>query len=177
MRCMLFSALAFGIVATGALARDVVGTPDADMLRGTPQADHMTGLAGHDELLGFGGNDLLDGGEGTDELFGGAGDDALEGSAGDDYLDGRAGNDSLTGGPGSDVFAFYAQEFGKPLDSGSDSITDFDGAGDVILLDGFTTEEIAVRPDGAGMVIEASGRILIRLHGVSELADDDLRLR
>lgn len=179
MRSMLFSAatLAFGILATGALARDVVGSPDADMLRGTPGADHMTGLAGHDELLGFGGDDLIDGGDGLDELFGGAGNDILAGGAGGDYLDGRAGNDTLTGGTGRDVFAFYAQDSGKPLDSGSDIITDFDGAEDSILLNRFRSEDIRTRPDGADMVIEVPDRLWITLRGISSLAGDDLLFR
>jgi len=176
---MLFAApaLAFAMLAAGALAKDAVGTAGADMLRGTATADRITGLAGHDELLGFAGDDLIEGGDGFDELFGGAGNDTLEGGAGDDYLDGRGGNDTLTGGPGRDVFAFYAQQSGKTLDSGSDIITDFDTAEDVILLDRFTPGEVEVRAEGADMVIEAQGRMRITLRGVSEVGTDDLRYR
>ena len=112
-------------LASGALARDIAGSPEVDLLRGTPKADHITGLGGNDDLLGFGGDDAMEGGDGIDELFGGVGDDALDGGAGDDYLDGRGGNDTLTGGPGQDVFAFYAQDSGTALDSGHDVITDF----------------------------------------------------
>ena len=179
MRSMLFSAsvLAISVLASGALARDVVGSPGPDMLRGTPEADHMTGLAGHDELLGFGGDDLIEGQEGSDELFGGAGNDTLDGNVGDDYLDGRSGDDTLTGGPGKDVFAFYAQETGKALDSGSDTITDFNSAEDVILLDRFTTEEVQMRTEGADMVVEVPGRIRVTLRGVSEVGTEDLRFR
>ena len=179
MRSMLsvVSALAFGLLATGALAKDVVGSPDADLLRGTPNADHITGLGGHDDLLGFGGDDMIEGGDGIDELFGGAGNDTLEGGAGDDYLDGRGGDDTLTGGPGRDVFAFYARESGRTLDSGSDTITDFNGAEDAILLDGFGTGEMEMRTDNAGMVIEAPGLVRIMLPGVTELGADDLRFQ
>lgn len=179
MRSMLFSAATFAsiVFATGTLARDFVGSPDDDMLRGTPGANHMTGLAGHDELIGFGGDDLIEGGDGSDELFGGAGNDILAGGAGGDYLDGRAGNDTLTGGTGRDVFAFYAHDSGKPLDSGSDTITDFDGAEDAILLNGFRSEDIRTRPDGADMVIEVPGRLWITLRGISSLAGDELLFR
>mgnify|MGYP000875146100 CR=1 FL=1 len=179
MRSMLFaaSALVFGVLATGALARDIVGSPAVDLLRGTPNADHMIGLAGHDDLMGFGGDDLIEGGEGLDELFGGAGNDTLEGGAGDDYLDGRRGDDILTGGPGRDVFAFYARDSNTALDSGSDIITDFDGAEDVILLDGFTAEQMEMRTDPAGLVIEAPGLVRIMLRGISEIGPDNLRFR
>ena len=179
MRPMLFAAsvLAFGVFANGALARNIVGSPGAEMLRVTQDADHITGLGGPDELLSFVGDDLLEGGDGIDELFGGAGYDTLEGGAGDDYLDGRSGDDTLTGGPGRDVFAFYALESGKNLDSGSDTITDFSGAEDLILLDGFTSEQIRARTDAARVVIEAPGRLRVMLRGVSVVGTDDLRFQ
>lgn len=179
MRSMLFAVpvLAVCVLASGALARDIAGSPDVDLLRGTPEADHITGLGGHDDLLGFGGDDVMEGGDGIDELFGGVGDDALDGGAGDDYLDGRGGNDTLTGGPGQDVFAFYAQDSGKALDSGHDVITDFNSAEDLILLDGFTADEVVTRRDSAGLVIEAPGSVQITLRGVSEIGTDDLRFR
>lgn len=179
MRSTLFaaSALALAMLAADALARDVTGSPDADLLRGTPEADHIEGLGGHDELLGFGGDDALSGGEGSDELFSGAGNDTLDGGAGDDQLDGRGGDDSLTGGPGGDVFAFFAQDSGRPLDSGRDTITDFNGAEDAILLDGFDAGRIGMRPEGADMVIEAPGLVRITLRGVAELGTDDLRFQ
>jgi hypothetical protein len=43
----------------------------------------------------------------------------------------RGGNDSLTDGPGRDLYLYYAR-----VDNGDDTITDFDGAEDTILLDG-----------------------------------------
>lgn len=179
MRFMQFaaSALAFSVLATGVLAKDIVGSPGADLLHGSPVADHITALGGLDELIGFGGDDLLEGGDGIDELFGGAGNDTLEGGAGDDYLDGRSGDDTLTGGAGRDVFAFYARDSGKALDSGSDTITDFNGAEDVILLDGFTAEQMEMRADPTGLVIEAPGLVRIMLRGVSEVGTDVLRFR
>lgn len=179
MRSMLFaaSALAFGVLATGALAKDIVGSPGADLLRGSPVADHIAGLGGLDELLGFGGDDMLEGGDGLDELFGGAGNDTLVGDAGDDYLDGRSGDDTLTGGPGRDIFAFYARESGKDLDSGSDTITDFNGTEDVILLQGFAADDMVMRTDGADMLIEAPGLVRITLRGVSEIGTDNLRFQ
>ena len=69
-------------------------------------------------------------GRGTTRLFAGTGNDAVDGGRDDDYLDGREGDDALTGGPGRDVFAYYAKDYDKPIDSGADTITDFDGAGE-----------------------------------------------
>lgn len=179
MRSMLFATswLALALCASGALARDIVGTSGDDLLRGTSEADHMTGLSGHDDLMGFGGDDLIQGGDGFDELFGGAGNDTLEGGAGDDYLDGRRGDDTLTGGPGRDVFAFYALETGKSLDSGSDTITDFDSVDDVILLDAFVAEALQTGTDGAGVVITVPGRLWITLPGVTAVETKNLRFR
>lgn len=179
MRSMLLavSGLAFTVLATGALAKDIAGSPAVDLLRGTPDADYVTGLGGHDDLMGFGGDDLLEGGDGGDELFGGAGDDTLRGDAGDDYIDGRSGNDALTGGSGADVFAFYAQDSGSALDNGSDTITDFDAAEDVILLDGFAADQIEMQTGDAGLLIEVPGLVRIELRGVAGIEADDLRLR
>lgn len=83
----------------------------------------------------------------------------------------------LTGGPGRDVFAFYARDSGRALDNGSDTITDFDGAEDVILLHGFGGQEISMRPVGAGTAIEAPGLLRIMLPGVPEVGADDLSFR
>lgn len=171
------AALALVVLATEAPAKDIVGSAGVDLLHGTPEADHITALGGHDDVLGFGGDDVIEGGDGVDELFGGAGDDVLQGDAGDDYLDGRGGDDTLTGGPGADVFAFYARDSGRALDSGSDTITDFNAAEDVILLDEFDPDQIGVRAEGAGMVIEAPGLLRIFLPGVAEIGADALRFR
>jgi len=64
----------------------------------------------------------------NDSLHGLATDDVLIGGKGNDYLDGGAGNDTLTGGAGSDVFIM--REGG-----GTDVITDFNPAEDLILFD------------------------------------------
>jgi Ca2+-binding RTX toxin-like protein len=52
----------------------------------------------------------------------GGGNDTLIGGAGNDTLNGTSGSDSLTGGNGNDTFVFNSL-------SGSDTITDFQGAG------------------------------------------------
>ena len=75
------------------------------------------------------------------------------------------------------MFAFYARESGKDLDSGSDTITDFDGAEDAILLDAFTAEQMEMRTDAAGTVIEAPGLVRIILPGVFDIGTEVLRCR
>ena len=179
MRTILLSALALGALTAAALAKDITGTPSDDLIAGTPETDRIVALAGLDDIQARGGNDLVDGGPGDDELFAGAGNDAVDGGPGDDYLDGREGDDALTGGPGRDVFAYYAKDYDKPIDSGADTITDFDGAGgDVLLLSGFARAEVQVRADGDDTVVELpgpAGRITLR--GVARLEPDSLRFR
>lgn len=60
------------------------GGPPDDNLIGTPEADLIRGFAGDDSLFGRAGNDTLDGGTGNDALFGEAGNDVLDGGDGSD---------------------------------------------------------------------------------------------
>lgn len=64
------------LLAAGAAATLVVGTPRADVLRGTPRADVLRGLGGADLLAGNGGRDRLEAGGGSDRVqaFDGAAD-------------------------------------------------------------------------------------------------------
>jgi Ca2+-binding RTX toxin-like protein len=172
MRAILLSTAVLATLVVAAGAKDISGTPDNDLLNGTEESDRIEGLGGHDEILGRGGNDALDGGGGDDELFGGAGDDVANGGEGNDQIDGRGGNDSLTGGPGRDLYLYYAR-----VDNGDDTITDFDGAEDTILLDGFTAADVDVAPENGGMVLVLGERGRIRLPGVARIDDDDLAFR
>ena len=90
----------------------------------------------------------LDGRGGDDTLLAGSGNDLLLGSAGADILSGGAGNDQLRGAGGSDTYLFE-------LGDGQDKLTDTTGAGEVarFLGDGFTTESIAFRRTGTGLVV------------------------
>lgn len=172
MRTFWLCAAVLVALAAAAAAKDIVGTPGDDLLVGTEQADRIDGLGGHDNLFGLGGDDVLDGGEGDDELFGGDGDDVADGGRGDDQIDGRGGNDTLTGGPGRDLFLYWAR-----VDNGDDTITDFNGAVDRILLDRFTPAEVEVRPEDGGVVVVLGTRGRIRLPGVTRLDEDDLLYR
>ena len=68
------------------------------------------------------------GGMGSDQILGNGLGNRLVGRGGDDTIDGGQGNDTLTGGRGADVFVFDKGE-------GSDWITDFDNALDMLDLD------------------------------------------
>ena len=172
MRALPLSAAMIVALTAAASAKDISGTPGNDFLDGTPQADRIEAFGGHDEILARAGDDLLRGGDGNDELFGGDGDDTAEGGEGNDQIDGRGGNDTLTGGPGRDLFFYYAR-----VDNGDDTITDFDGGEDTILLDGFTAGDLEVRPENGGTVLVLAERGQIRLPGVAGLDDDDLAFR
>jgi Ca2+-binding RTX toxin-like protein len=172
MRAILLSAAVLAALVAAAGAKDISGTPDNDLLNGTEEADRIEALGGHDEILARGGDDLLDGGDGDDELFGGQGDDIANGGEGNDQIDGRGGNDTLTGGPGRDLYLYYAR-----VDNGDDTITDFDGAEDTILLDGFTAADVDVAPENGGTVLVLGERGRIRLPRVARIDDDDLAFR
>ena len=79
----------------------------------------ITGNAAANKLIGNGGNDVLKGGGGNDTLLGGAG------------------SDTLVGGAGKDSFVF------NTASNECDTIVDFDGDDDSILLDQTVFSELA----------------------------------
>lgn len=116
-----------------------------DKIQGADGHDWLNGEDGRDAIRGGGGDDYASGGLGNDRVFGGTGDDyiagdegndLLNGGSGNDRVDGGAGDDLLSGGKGADTFMFYNS------DNGTDTITDFDAAIDVIIFTGeFTLKE------------------------------------
>lgn len=117
----------------------IFGGGDDDYVSGGDGDDNLQGNSGNDELYGGAGNDTINGGssndvifgdEGNDEILGGSGNDILLGGAGNDELTGHSGIDALTGGAGSDTFFFLSG-------SGSDIITDFTDAEDILNFEDF----------------------------------------
>jgi subtilisin-like proprotein convertase family protein len=138
-------------------------------------ADTLDGGAGQDTLFGGGGDDMLSGGGGNDLIFNGAGSDTATGGDGDDTLWGGGGDDLLTGGTGADIFAFTST-------NGSDTVTDFDAAEDILFLDGSGFADLAAlkaatTEDGAGVTI-SFGDTVIFLAGISlgDLTADNVML-
>ena len=80
-----------------------------------------------EKLRGDAGNDTIYGRGGWDTIYGGAGNDVIDGGAGWDRIVGGEDDDTLTGGWGRDTFYFWE-------DHGTDTITDFNVAGDKIHL-------------------------------------------
>ncbi len=81
---------------------DIVGTPQADVLRGGTGDDLVDGSAGNDLIFGDAGNDEVTSGVGNDSVNAGAGNDGVQGGAGQDFLRGAAGEDTLVGDAGND---------------------------------------------------------------------------
>ncbi len=99
------------------------------------------------------------------------GNDSLAGGSGNDRLEGRGGNDLLTGGAGDDLFVFGAS-------AGSDTVTDFDLADDIMVLEnGVTvagTTETDANGDGAlDTIVALNDGGSVTLLGVSGLTDPD----
>jgi Ca2+-binding RTX toxin-like protein len=131
-------------------AETLTGTQRSDMIYGeggddtiNAQADDDTAYGGlgndtingegdNDVLYGEDGTDTLNGGDGDDDLYGGADNDNLSGGNGNDFLDGGAGTDTLNGGAGVDIYALHST-------IGVDSITDINGNGGGVLVQGGLT--------------------------------------
>ena len=109
-----------------------------DILEGLNGNDHLYGEAGNDIVFSNQGNDTLDGGDGDDLMRGGQGNDIIFAGNGNDMIFGDLGFDAMAGGNGNDTFVFDAALAGaatNPSDvSNPDVITDFDLAGDDVLL-------------------------------------------
>jgi Ca2+-binding RTX toxin-like protein len=85
-----------------------------------------TQSVGHNIINGNMGDDTVHGGSGGDTLRGGQGNDLIVGGAGNDWISGDLGNNTITTGGGSDTIHAGA---------GLNTVTDFDPAHDVVLLD------------------------------------------
>jgi len=121
----------------------IFGEAGDDVLNGSTGDDTLDGGDGNDDLDGGGNNDTLSGGAGVDTLSGGAGDDTLNGDAGNDVLNGGFGNDTLDGGRGDDVYIYNGG-------NDTDTITDSDGAHDVIRLgNGLDPDDLVFADTGA----------------------------
>jgi Ca2+-binding RTX toxin-like protein len=115
-----------------------------DTITGSEDANHLYGFNGRDIINGAGGDDLiyggfgdtsgniLSGGDGNDSIDGDAGNDTMRGDAGNDRLTGSLGADRMSGGSGSDRFVFNT--IGDSTAAAADTITDFNGAADLIVL-------------------------------------------
>ena len=98
-----------------------------DMIINYGGQDTIFAGGGGDIVLGGVNFDWVNGGGGNDIVMGLAGRDRLVGAAGADILAGGRGNDTLIGGAGIDRFVFATGD-------GSDVISDFNAAGDLILI-------------------------------------------
>jgi Ca2+-binding RTX toxin-like protein len=115
-----------------------------DSITGSEGANDLYGFNGSDVINGAGGNDniwggfgettgnRLSGGAGNDSIVGSAGADTLRGDAGNDRLTGSLGADQLTGGTGADRFVF--DNLTDSTATAADTITDFNGAEDFVIL-------------------------------------------
>ena len=115
----------------------------------------LGGIVGRDDALFAGrGADILNGDDGNDILYGGKGDDLLTGGLG---------IDTLRGGMGADKFLLSTN-------SGTDTITDFEGGKDLLVLgNGLTYSQLAIVQDSGATLIRfaQTGEILASLTGVS----------
>lgn len=139
---------------------------DGAILFGGHGGDRLSGGDGDDELYGENGNDTLLGGGGNDILLGGAGRDTISGGDGDDLIAGGAGADILTGGAGHDEFVWDADHL-----TGRDTITDFDMAEDLIVLDNLGPLAFIERANFSGA---GAGEIRFRFLGEDTLVQVDV---
>jgi Ca2+-binding RTX toxin-like protein len=117
------------------LGDKITGSNDANDLYGFNGSDIINGAGGNDNIFGLSSDnagDILSGGDGSDSILASYGADTLSGDAGNDRLTGSLGTDRMTGGAGADRFVF--QTLSDSTVAAADTITDFNGAEDLILL-------------------------------------------
>lgn len=173
----------------------IYGGDGDDLIRGGSGVDYIYGEEGQDEIYGEGGNDtmrggidanILYGGDGNDTIYGGSigslgdnsandvlygedGDDSLYAGTGNDLLDGGVGNDILRGLEGDDTYLISTG-------AGSDSIYDFSGTLDTLMVtgtidandlvfttgsrDGTDTNDIVIAWTGGADSVEIENQIL-----------------
>ncbi len=126
---------------------------NVEQVWGSNLNDTITGSNADNDLYGFNGSDIINGAGGNDNIFGGFGEttgntlsggsgndsilasygaDILRGDTGNDRLTGSLGTDRLTGGTGADRFIF--DNLADSTMAAADTITDFNGAEDLIML-------------------------------------------
>jgi hypothetical protein len=147
-------------------------TPGNDRILGTKNFDLIRGGAGDDWLDGRDGNDKLFGGLGNDTLIGGNGDDTLQGNRGNDILIGGNGNDRLFGGWGNDILTggVGSDRFVLALNSGTDTITDFERGIDTLALSGsltFGQLTITQSNNDTLLSLASNNQVLANLTGIS----------
>ena len=172
----------FANVSGSGYADSITGDNVANILIGGGDSDTLDGSAGDDIIYGdYNINDtsgLLYGvrqysiSEGNDTLVGGAGNDVLHGNDGADTLDGGTGADTLTGGSGSDTFILRAGDGGETIEL-ADTITDFDLANDLLMLEGFTRRQLSISQESGNSIVKYGGEFVVLIIGVvpSELVD------
>lgn len=109
-----------------------------------------SGADGEDTLLNIEGA-LGSSGYG-DTLLGSSGNQTLNGRGGNDVLDGGLGNDTLIGGNGADQFVFSSALSNTNIDT----LTDFTGASDKIVLDDDVFNKLGITGTSTGVALSAS---------------------
>ncbi|MEL6496079.1 MAG: DVUA0089 family protein, partial [Cyanobacteria bacterium J06623_7] len=144
-----------------AMADDLDGTPQSDLISGLAGDDTITGAAEADNLAGGNGNDLLSGNNGDDLLHGGAGADTLVGGNGNDIIDGDRGTDRLVGNGGMDTFILRTN-------GGRSNITDFTiGTDKIALSSGIGFEDLVLTSAGRNTTISFAERQIGTLVGIN----------
>jgi hypothetical protein len=152
---VIFGAESAEVINGGAGTDRIYGGGGDDVLRGAAGADHLEGGQGDDVAFGGSGADEIAGNQGNDDLDGGRGADSLDGGSGDDTLSGGRGDDLLAGGSGADAYVFDAGD-------GTDTITDADGRGSIVLDDGTL---IGAEDETNGNWMSADGRVDFAVDG------------
>ena len=141
----------FGLVETAAGNDTITITTAHKWILGRSSVFEVRSGAGNDTITGWtAGNTMA-----ALLVEAGPGNDRVIGSVGADTIAGGAGNDVLTGGAGRDSFIFRKGE------AGSDSITDFQVAFDVLKLVGYTRAQVSFHQEAAGTVIVAPDETIL----------------
>ena len=122
----------------------VAGVSGDSILENIVPSNVITGNGRGNRLSGTSADERFEAGGGNDRLWGGNNADTLTGMAGNDNLDGGAGSDVAIGGAGSDRFTFKTNRRFRQSDLGVDTIVDFNGEEDSIVLDRTTFRNLDI---------------------------------
>lgn len=170
LRAVPIVALA-GLLASPAVAAEIIGTAGDDRLVGTAEADTISGAGGDDDAAGGAGADAIRGGAGMDVLRGDAGGDILKGDRDEDQLYGGTERDRLFGGAGDDLLVGEAGDDLLVGEEGTDVLRGADGLDKLYLgagdrgFGGPQADDIS--SDSAATVAGGDGNDYIQAYGTA----------
>lgn len=158
------------------LARNILGTDEAELLTGNRRNNLINAKDGDDTIFGRKGDDRIDSGGGNNVAYGGSGDDYIwaqpEEKNAENFLFGGSGNDKiwggysndgfnhLAGGKGRDVIAIWGDDCEIYGGAGKDNLSVWGG---LSTIDGGRGNDVIKTAGGTATITGGAGSDTIKL--------------